>query len=77
MPKFDYTTMKYQSDLARGKEFMATPVKEFIRRFRPHYAFEVTIGEIVGVPNIAAQVVGAEPHLEVRYFLFDQARKVH
>ena len=35
MPKFDYTSMKYDNDLARSKDFLATPVKEFIRRFRP------------------------------------------
>lgn len=62
--------MKYRH-LGKSKEFMAMQNKEFIRRFKPDYAMEFTVSEIVGVPNMTSSAVGMESHLEVRYFLFD------
>ncbi len=71
--------MKYK-ELDKVQDFkdkMVTP-KQFIARYKPQFAIELTVVDIVGVPNIQTHSVeGPEgPHVEVRFFLFDQVRKV-
>lgn len=70
-PKYDFASRKFNEiERVRGKNDDA---KKYIQNNKPVHAFEMTFGEIAGVPNLDQT---GNTHVEIRIFLFDNVRKI-